>query len=260
MKKNNSNKVSAFFALFLFLISFVLLLKHVFSSTEHQFHIASHVFAIGLLLVSFIILFIISFKSVASVSSNNISAEENKNTGLLEKQNSSEKQTVGSVSIPKVENYLDIIDIIRGEFNLRIFSEKLFSELAKKVEIVQGVGFVKNPENLKFEPIATFAYSREGELEGFDEGEGIIGQVAKTRQVINITDIHEESLKVISGLGEATPSQIVVFPVVNNDDCICIFELGFFNEIAQDEIQHISELLTKLGFHFNRRIEDLYKA
>ena len=109
------------------------------------------------------------------------------------------------------------------------FGEKLLSKIANKFQIVQGLIFIKNQDNEKFSIKSTYAYYSDEMPEDFTFGEGLTGQVAKNKKPLNIKEIPEGYIKILSGLGEGVPSNLLIFPVIDkNNEVIGIVELASF--------------------------------
>ena len=62
--------------------------------------------------------------------------------------------------------------------------------------------------------LSSYAYKeRKGLANRFQLGEGLVGQCALEKERILMTDVPNDYIHINSGLGDATPSNIVVLPV-----------------------------------------------
>jgi hypothetical protein len=147
------------------------------------------------------------------------------------------KEVESTVSLDQiVENFLNK-NIYNGK-SLHNYSQKLLSALAREKEISQGVFFIaetrENKPVLKF--LSGFAYSDPGNNdEVFEWGEGFPGQVAKDGKLINISDIPEGYMSIESGLGNASPVSLILFPVKHNDNTLAVIELASFRKFTDDD-------------------------
>ena len=70
------------------------------------------------------------------------------------------------------------------------------------------------------------------------EGEGLVGQVAFEKERILLTDVPDDyivrTMKISSGLGEATPRNIVVLPVLFEKQVKAVIELASFKAVQRD--------------------------
>jgi hypothetical protein len=130
------------------------------------------------------------------------------------------------------------------------FLEKLLSYIAKKHDIVQGVAFKKNSNTKYFELVASYAYFSEYEPPKFVEGETLPGQVAKNKVVLNLAEVPEEYITILSGLGKGSPSNLLIVPVVNEDnDTVRILEFASFVTFSADKVKVFETLGNILNQH-----------
>lgn len=80
-------------------------------------------------------------------------------------------------------------------------------------------------------------------------GEGLIGQVAKDGFPIIINNVPNGYLKVVSGLGQASPSHLLIYPFVNNaGKTLALIELAAFKQYDEkilDFLKNISSEITE---------------
>jgi len=73
--------------------------------------------------------------------------------------------------------------------NLETYTEKLLQNIAKGMNIVQGLVFVLNDTDQKFHVAGQYAYYSETPPQSFLLGENISGQVAKNRELLNLKEL-----------------------------------------------------------------------
>ena len=103
--------------------------------------------------------------------------------------------------------------------------------LARHFEIVQGIIYLKQSKSKEFKPVCTYAYTSENAPPSFQTGEGLPGQVAKNKAMMIITSIPEGYLQVQSGLGIASPENLLIIPLLLNKETIGIIELASFHSL-----------------------------
>jgi len=124
--------------------------------------------------------------------------------------------------------------------------EKILSKLCMKIEASQGILYkVKKERNKRFIEMQTsFAFSLpESETLTYEFGEGLAGQVAKEGKKINIDNIPEGYVNIISGLGSSSPNHLVICPIVVGTDVVAIAEIASFKEITVADEKLIAEVL-----------------
>ena len=128
------------------------------------------------------------------------------------------------------------------------FLEKLLSNIAKSLDIVQSIVFSKNEESNRFEMVASYAYFSETEPPTFAEGETLPGQVAKNQVVLNLSEVPDGYITVLSGLGKGTPKHLLIVPIINNDGItVGVIELASFTEFTSHKVK----IFEKLGYLLN---------
>jgi hypothetical protein len=131
--------------------------------------------------------------------------------------------------------------------NIEAFAESLLGLLSKEFEVVQGLYFNLEKKSGNFIKMADYAYYSDVPPREFMIGETISGQVAKNQKVMKITDIPEGYITVLSGLGSSSPSNLLIMPLINENETIGIVELAFFREPIEKEMNFFEELAGKAG-------------
>jgi len=135
--------------------------------------------------------------------------------------------------------------------NLKEFSKSLLSLLSKEMDLCQGAFFLadkkKKIQVIRF--VAGYAYHiPESENIEFEFGEGLSGQVAQDGKLLNIKSVPEGYITVLSGLGEASPTSMIIIPVKNGNQVIAVIELASFHPFTQtdeDFIKSVSPIIGK---------------
>ena len=129
------------------------------------------------------------------------------------------------------------------------YAEKLLQNIAKELNIVQGLVFVLNNDDQQFHASGEYAYFSEQQPRSFPIGETLSGQVAKNQKILNLKELPEGYITVISGLGKSSPRQLLIAPIVHQDECIGIMELASFKPFGENEellAQKICESMANL--------------
>ena len=133
------------------------------------------------------------------------------------------------------------------------YTEKILQNIAKELDIVQGVFFVKNDADQMFHVSGQYAYYSEDQPRSFPVGETISGQVAKNRELLNLKELPHGYVTVLSGLGKSAPAHLVIAPIVYNEESIGIIELASFKPFGKNEetltrkiCESASDLLNEL--------------
>ncbi|MEE4196485.1 MAG: GAF domain-containing protein [Bacteroidales bacterium] len=139
--------------------------------------------------------------------------------------------------IPKNESKLD----------LEKYSEKLLSNIARELDIVQGLLFKRAKNSEEFAIAGKYAYFGETEPKNFTLGETLSGQVAKNQTILNLSDIPENYITILSGLGTSSPNHLIIIPVIFNQETIAVIELASFKEFKKDIVDSFTEISEHIG-------------
>jgi len=137
------------------------------------------------------------------------------------------------------------------------YTEKLLQNIAKEINIVQGLVFVLNDADQMFHVKGEYAYYSEEQPRSFPMGETLSGQVAKNQKLLNLKEIPDGYITVLSGLGKSSPRQLIIAPVVYNGKCIGIMELASFKPFGENEellAVKISESMADLLNELRNRV------
>ena len=113
--------------------------------------------------------------------------------------------------------------------------------------------------------LASYAYTERKHLANrFRLGEGLVGQAALEKQRILLTDVPADYVQISSGLGEATPLNIVVLPVLFEGEVKAVIELASFHRFSEIHLAFLDQLTESIGIVLNTiaanmRTEELLK-
>jgi len=85
--------------------------------------------------------------------------------------------------------------------------------------------------------------SRAGELDQFAEGEGVIGRAAADGKLLHMREVPAGFLEIRSGLGKASPGQVLVIPARVDGMTHAVIELGFLGGVDAQ----VLELCGRVG-------------
>jgi len=139
--------------------------------------------------------------------------------------------------------------------DIESFAEKMLSNLAKQFEAVLGVIYLREEKSKEFKPVSTFAWASERAPETFKAGEGLNGQAVKNKSNMKITDIPGGYIKITSGLGEGSPGNLMLVPLMLNKEPVGLIELAFFKEIDDETDWTFKNLARKISSSFVNRMK-----
>jgi putative methionine-R-sulfoxide reductase with GAF domain len=75
----------------------------------------------------------------------------------------------------------------------------------------------------------------------YEDGEGLIGQAAAGAKTLYIDEVPEGYIKILSGLGSASPRFLLIVPIKKNDQVLGIMEIASFTAISEDQRKFVEE-------------------
>ncbi len=135
--------------------------------------------------------------------------------------------------------------------NLEELSYNLISNLVKYINANQAALFIIEDEveaDKHLKMTASYAYDRRKFADKRIEwGEGTIGAAILEQETIYMTDIPESYVHITSGLGEATPSCLIVVPLKFNDEVHGVIEIGAFHNIEKYIIEFVEKVAESVA-------------
>lgn len=81
----------------------------------------------------------------------------------------------------------------------------------------------------------------ESTLIKYEFGEGLIGQSAANGNTLYVDDVPEGYVKIVSGLGSASPKYLLIVPIKRQDHVLGILELASFMQMNEDQRKFVEE-------------------
>jgi len=144
--------------------------------------------------------------------------------------------------------------VLQGQRDIMTVSRTLLSELAPLVGSQHAVLYIMQgpPEAMRLKLMASYGYQERKSLSReWAIGEGVVGQAAFERQRILISNVPDDYVQIVSGLGHATPSNIVVLPILFESQVMAVIELAAFERFQAIHLNFLDQLAEGLGIVFN---------
>ncbi|MCC7538786.1 MAG: response regulator, partial [Deltaproteobacteria bacterium] len=146
--------------------------------------------------------------------------------------------------------------MMQGQRDLVTVARQILSELAPLVSVQHGVFYLAETDDddgrVSLKLLASYAYrERENVPRRFELGEGLVGQCAFEKRKIVLTDVPGDYIRIVSGLGEAIPSSIVVLPVLFEGRVNAVIELASFSKLSEIHEVFLDQLTESIGIVVN---------
>lgn len=112
--------------------------------------------------------------------------------------------------------------------------------ICKQLDAGQGAVYLADGRKLDLMGGYALGISESASV-SFDFGEGLIGQCATNGRTLYVDDVPEGYIKIISGLGSASPRFLLVVPMKKEEKVIGVIEIASFSGISEDQRKFVEE-------------------
>src|ERR1700761_379590 len=151
-------------------------------------------------------------------------------------------------------NLASIGSMLQGHRDLEVVAELIMEELAPLLGAQHGTFFLTEEWDGERRLRRCAGYGLAADKDApiqYRIGQSLIGQVAKSKRPIVVDDIPQGYIKISSGLGEASPTNLAIMPIVFEDQVLGVVELASFTKFAPIQIAFLEQLAETLGISVN---------
>jgi signal transduction histidine kinase/HAMP domain-containing protein/CheY-like chemotaxis protein len=125
--------------------------------------------------------------------------------------------------------------------------------LAETAEVVEaGKADPRAQESGELRMIASYGYPASGQApDRLALGETLVGQAASEGKRIHLTDVPAGYVRISSALGSAPPAEIVVLPVLFEDQVLAVIELASFSPFSDVHLAFLDQITETIGVTVN---------
>ena len=166
----------------------------------------------------------------------------------IEEQNS--RQSLQGMLWMKT-HLVELMSALTGLTDYSEVGNLLLSKLTSLMGASHGGFFVATLDENKTKRlmlVSTFAHTERKHISNsWLFGEGLVGQSALEKKPIVLTNVPSDYIRISSGLGETSPSQIVVSPVIYGGEVYAVIELAFLTPMDRQQKMLMDEVVDGLG-------------
>jgi signal transduction histidine kinase/HAMP domain-containing protein/ActR/RegA family two-component response regulator len=154
-------------------------------------------------------------------------------------------------------NLARIAGLMQGQRDLTTVAELLMNELIPLVGAQHGTFFLaeSGAKGPRLRLIAAYGLRPDaGTPDQVLLGQSLIGQVAKTRKPIVLDDVPAGYVRISSGIGQARPVNVVILPIVFEDQVLGVIEAGSLRSFTQVHREFLEQLMETIGVNVNTMI------
>ena len=151
-------------------------------------------------------------------------------------------------------NIAKFTGMMQGQRDLLTVAQLLLSELTPLIGAQHGTFYITDTvdETPVLSLLTGYAIGQEDDVpKRFKIGQGLVGQCAKEKERILVTDVPGGYVKINSSLGGSTPLSIVVLPVLFEGDVKAAIELASFGQFNDVHLAFLDQLTQSIGIVLN---------
>ncbi len=150
-------------------------------------------------------------------------------------------------------NLAKFTNMLQGQRDLTTVGRLLLSELTQLVSAQLGVIYqVENAESGMLRLLSAYADDgSSGHPQTHRVGEGLIGQCAAEKRRMLITEMPSHAVPIGSALFKVVPQNIIVLPVLFEDQVKAVIELASISSFTGLQISFLEQLTTSIGIVLN---------
>jgi HAMP domain-containing protein/CheY-like chemotaxis protein/signal transduction histidine kinase len=150
-------------------------------------------------------------------------------------------------------NLAKFTNMLQGQRDLSTVGRLLLTELAPLINAHMGVIYqVENPESPQLRLLSAYADDGTNPHPQFAQlGEGLIGQCALDKRQRLVSDVPSDAVPINSALMRVLPKNLVVFPVLFENQVKAVIELSSVACFTTSQITFLEQLTDSIGIVLN---------
>ncbi len=151
-------------------------------------------------------------------------------------------------------NLARISGLMQGHRDLRVVAALIMNELTPLVGAQHGTFFLTEAGELgaRLRLITSYGHSEDTYVPTeFAMGQTLIGQAAHTKKPIVVDETPPDFVKISSSLGSAAPVNLIVLPIIFEDQVLGVIELASFSKFTAVRKDFLEQLMETIGVNVN---------
>ena len=154
-------------------------------------------------------------------------------------------------------------DTMRGDHTHEELSQRIVDMVCPYIKAPVGACYVYDSKEKKYCLSASYAMEKREDMRvSFGVGEGLVGQAAKEKQLISVSEVPEDYMRIRTGMFVVPPKEVIAAPFVVDGNVVGIMELATFQEFtsrAMELLKTVSESIA-IAFNSSHAREELHRA
>ena len=145
-------------------------------------------------------------------------------------------------------NLTRMASLMQGQRDLTLVAELIMDELIPLIGAQHGAFFLAETTESKLTLVAGYGlHADPNSPPEFAFGQSLIGQAAKSQKPIVVSDVPADYVTISSGLGESGPVNLIVLPIVVQDQVLGVIEASSFTPFTGLHQEFMEQLMEIIG-------------
>jgi len=146
----------------------------------------------------------------------------------------------------------EINDVMSGEQEIEELTGHIITQLCNYVNAPVGALYLVNmqKQTLSFSNGYAWDDARKRKKD-IALGQGLVGQAALEQKSKTLREIPDDYIQVSTGLGSLKPTELIIVPVLFQDETIAVIEIGLLQNAAVDTMNFIDTVIDAIGVGIN---------
>ncbi len=153
----------------------------------------------------------------------------------------------GSTDSTDVASFRSLIQNLNNQKEL---VQQGLSAICKQLEAGQGAAYLSTQEDGKKSLVLKYGYAlniSDSNVVRFDYGEGLVGQAASSGQNLYLDEVPEGYIKIVSGLGTASPRYLFIVALKKDNEVKGVIEIATFAPLKESVRKQTDEMAQILA-------------
>ena len=133
--------------------------------------------------------------------------------------------------------------------NFSFFTACVLSRISECIPILYGSFYLIDESHSRLSRVGSFALDGRGEYAEFALGEGLVGQAALERRVLDLTAEKNNPIRVSTGMGTVVPGKLLFLPVLNHEFLTGVIELATVSVLSDRQQAFLDSLLPSVAMN-----------
>jgi len=130
-----------------------------------------------------------------------------------------------------------------------VFAASLLSRVSECIPILYGSFFLMDESHSRLSRVGSFALEGPADSSEFALGEGLVGQAALERRVLDLSTEKNNPIHVSTGMGTVIPGKLLFMPVLSNDLLLGVIELATVSVLSDRQQTFLDALLPSVAMN-----------